>query len=29
MHSRIFEIKKNKKDVNNLYESSIECSTMD
>ena len=29
MHSRIFEIKKNKTDVNNLYESSIECSTMD
>lgn len=29
MHSRIFEIKKNKKDANNLYESSIECSTLD
>ena len=28
MHSRIFEIKKNKTDANNLYESSIECSTM-
>lgn len=29
MHSRIFEIKKNKKDANNLYESSIEYSTLD
>lgn len=29
MHSRIYELKKDKKSPNDLYESSIDCSTMD
>ena len=29
MHSRIYELKKNKEDENNLTETSIECSEMD
>ena len=29
MHSRIYELKKNKEDENNLEETSIECSDMD